>query len=38
MKLGIATIQRGTSLKSNLRVGRQYQAQLEQKDKSKSPK
>ena len=37
-KYGSATIQRGTSLKSNLRVGKKYQAQLEQKDKSKSPK
>lgn len=37
-KYGSATIQRGTSLKSNLRVGKKYQAQLEQKDKSKLPK
>lgn len=37
-KYGTATIQRGTSLKSNLRVGKKYQAQLEQKDKSKLPK
>ena len=37
-KYGSATIQRGTSLKSNLRVGKKYQAQLEQKDKTKLPK
>ena len=33
-KFGAATIQRGANLKSDLRVGRKYQAQMEQKKKS----
>ena len=30
-KFGAATIQRGSNLQTNLRVGKKYQAQLEQK-------
>ena len=34
-KFGAATIQRGSNLQSNLRVGKKYQAQLEQKKNTK---
>ena len=35
-KFGAATIQRGSNLQSDLRVGKKYQAQMEQKKKSES--
>ena len=35
-KFGAATIQRGSNLQSELRVGKKYQAQMEQKKKSES--
>ena len=34
-KFGAATIQRGSNLQTNLRVGKKYQAQLEQKKNTK---
>ena len=34
-RFGTATIQRGANLNSNLRVGKKYQAQMEQKEKFK---
>ena len=34
-KVGAATIQRGSNLQSNLRIGKKYQAQLEQKKNTK---
>ena len=34
-KFGAATIQRGSNLQSNLRVGKKYQVQLEQKKNTK---
>ena len=34
-KFGAATIQRGSNLQSNLRVGKKYQAQPEQKKNTK---
>ena len=33
-KFGTATIQRGANLQSNLRVGKKYEAQMEQKEKT----
>ena len=33
-RFGAATIQRGSNLQSDLRVGKKYQAQMEQKMKS----
>ena len=35
-KFGAATIQRGSNLQSDLRVGKKYKAQMEQKKKSES--
>ena len=35
-KFGSATIVRGTSMKSNLNVGKKYQAQMEEKKKAES--
>ena len=37
-KFGAATIQRGSNLQSDLRVGKKYQAQMEQKMKSEYTK
>ena len=36
-KFGAATIQRGSNLQSDLRVGKKYQAQMEQKRNRDKP-